>query len=1302
MACKSKIIALLVLLFLFHGMTYAGLAKLAVAANDASVSTTDYSGYSQYAHGSDCIVNLLTGTASYQMSLYTVTSKSGLSYTVNLTYCGAEAAGAASENNTVAPTGLVGLGWNMVTDAIIVDSKNTATITDDEYFFKEQNGSVCQIIRTGTTYDTYVYQIKDRPYWKLVASYTGPTSSGWRAIHGWTVTLPDGLQYRYGGVGSSAARYVTVDVNGTFNPTAKGNAFYYQWDLESIVDINGGKISLKYTQVAIPWDLNMVEVEDGQTHPFLVDWDWGNILKGFECARVLEGAAGWYVLASLKEDENSWDEESGGTPFGGGDTYYVKHGVANPSETGCITKAMLPPDWRGLSKWDVINSLKSYWWVKRIWIKTWWFWPIPGLFGPEYNLCLTSNHRVYTAGLNVISSVLTEISSDRGDKITLGWGNKSNFELGTRNLHEDAKFINAVTLSKGDRTETLMFKYSGSQDQGGVANEIPHMNAGTTNEKRLLMGIYSASGTGATDRIFEYNTTGLAKGCLTRITEPMTGKRISLRYHLNEVRDKDGKCYGVNVVDRLIHSGGVATIPDIVETFSYTSDPAEQHYDKGSNIAYWGKVTAQSANGSVVTAFEVNSSDFQFGTCKSKEQYSTASKLVSSEVFEYAQQSFGTTGNEWHKPLLKKVTKTIDGVSTTGGTLVTDAAIDDNNGMSDQSWTTGNDGKTLVTKRSFAYIANPAMGTGTTGKNMFVQEAASTVLQVADYNETTGDISAGKVVKAAYTKWFTVATPGVTTSIWRPAAKYAWNVSADGVGGVPTATFVNFPPSNPTANNWQLTGTIDVYDPYGNAIQVSNASGIPVTTVMGGQAWLPIGTVANASFYECGIFPGDYDLAEPGTDNTWYFDKFNGWEKGTSGSVLASLSTTTAHFGQKSTRILNGGGRIARNFKVRGNTTYELSVWTKVVSGSLNITAELRSGSSTVTVWPVINSSIPTIVNTQSVSQGISTTWVRVPLTVAVPAGDGNYVRVNVGGSATSDAYIDEVRFAPVGSQVSSTYYDSKWRLPTMAVDANNNPGARIVYDDYGQAIEWGKIDKTKSRSDIGYAKIYQKKEYHLMGDDLRVVAPNGGEVIPVGSLYTINWTLGKAEIGSNGVNIEFFDYESWIPIVSQLKNAKTYNWIIPTTLRNNKHGLIRVTAVDHPLITDQSDKAFSTVGDFLSVITPEPGADWHGIARLQHEIKWVTAGGTTSAVKIEYSNGVNWKTIVNSAPNAGSYVWTLSKDDNTTRACKIRISTVGTSPIITKESPDVFWLKPYRGFIRKFYTKAIKKKHETYFQGGL
>jgi hypothetical protein len=88
---------------------------------------------------------------------------------------------------------------------------------------------------------------------------------------------------------------------------------------------------------------------------------------------------------------------------------------------------------------------------------------------------------------------------------------------------------------------------------------------------------------------------------------------------------------------------------------------------------------------------------------------------------------------------------------------------------------------------------------------------------------------------------------------------------------------------------------------------------------------------------------------------------------------------------------------------------------------------------------------------------------------VGCPNGNG------AGGSAI--VYVDDIRFYPKDAMVTSTYYDQKWYQPILSIDANNNPGKKVEYDDFGRPVRWYKINN-KNPFDV---TLLQEKEYRLM-----------------------------------------------------------------------------------------------------------------------------------------------------------------------------------------------------------------------------
>ena len=344
-------------------------------------------------------------------------------------------------------------------------------------------------------------------------------------------------------------------------------------------------------------------------------------------------------------------------------------------------------------------------------------------------------------------------------------------------------------------------------------------------------------------------------------------------------------------------------------------------------------------------------------------------------------------------------------------------------------------------------------------------------LYLTDFVTTAYPKAEQDYLNAMATTWTNTNNLGV----WLPEKTYKWNVPQDQTG-TPTVDFANtasqFRYNDINYNllhNWQCFGSAARYDQFGKVVETVNPNGISNTTIIGTKYSLPIGSIANASFYETGVYTCDYDQNQNN-----YLDYSNGWEKYTSGII--SQTVLVPHFGEQTLRIVNGAG-TCRNFKVRSNITYEFSAWVKVgASQTATLNAELRTGAATVPQWPMAAGDISFVSLFPAVVQGPTTGWKLIKMTMTIPAGDQYYVRAYISGT---DACADDIRFAPKNAMVTSTYYDAKWRQPILSVDANNNPSQQITYDTWGRPIEWRKIDK----SNPAVTQLVSKKEYHLMGE---------------------------------------------------------------------------------------------------------------------------------------------------------------------------------------------------------------------------
>jgi hypothetical protein len=191
----------------------------------------------------------------------------------------------------------------------------------------------------------------------------------------------------------------------------------------------------------------------------------------------------------------------------------------------------------------------------------------------------------------------------------------------------------------------------------------------------------------------------------------------------------------------------------------------------------------------------------------------------------------------------------------------------------------------------------------------------------------------------------------------------------------------------------------------------------------------------------------------------------------------------------------------------------------------------------------------------------------------------------------------------------------------------------------------------------------------------IRVIAPNGGEQLVVGSRFNITW------YGTNtreDVKIEYSINagETWPVITEATENDGNYDWIIPDTPSDNC--LVRISETDGQPV-DVSDAVFSIVpplSDDITVTAPNGGESWT-VGSLQ-EIKW-TSTGDINNVLIEYStdNGQTWKMIVQTTPNNGSFDWTIPETVSDECLVRVTANDDDLDPKPSDMSDEVFSIVP-------------------------
>jgi len=171
---------------------------------------------------------------------------------------------------------------------------------------------------------------------------------------------------------------------------------------------------------------------------------------------------------------------------------------------------------------------------------------------------------------------------------------------------------------------------------------------------------------------------------------------------------------------------------------------------------------------------------------------------------------------------------------------------------------------------------------------------------------------------------------------------------------------------------------------------------------------------------------------------------------------------------------------------------------------------------------------------------------------------------------------------------------------------------------------------------------------------DIKVVAPNGGEIILTGSVDTIKWNV------SSNISLVRIDYSSdngatWNLIKNnEAASSGKYLWTVSSqTVTPGNAFLIGVSdALSNFTISDVSDNQFAVNG--IRLVTPN-GGEQYQVGSVQ-KVEW-SASGNITKVRLEYStDGVTWNNIqTNLTASTGFYNWTIPNVSSS--AVKVKVS---------------------------------------------
>jgi hypothetical protein len=555
-----------------------------------------------------------------------------------------------------------------------------------------------------------------------------------------------------------------------------------------------------------------------------------------------------------------------------------------------------------------------------------------------------------------------------------------------------------------------------------------------------------------------------------------------------------------------------------------------------------------------------------------------------------------------------------------------------------------------------------------------------------------------------------------------PKANYIWktNMTSAGVAGSPPP---NFDFTTHSANDWSkwvLSDSIGRFNSNRNVVEsfkpgFKSGSRMPTVTIFNKRG-MATGQVVNAKFQECGVFTCDYDLDNANING--YFDEENGWAKHDEPSLpsgaICRIEKTFPHFGQKSLHVKNAKAaahKVAVNSKTAKITW---SAWVRPVDTKpIKFAASLISngvGDNTVfynydytTVkglkadgtWQLVKFDID-ISKPSAGSQPLPEDFGTVPNTdIAINNGIYTWIGNYTDGTApATDFYIDDIRIYPKNAMVTTTYYDTLWFQPILSVDANNNPGNKVEYDNFGRT---SRIYKTNAKN--ASTTLLKSIEYRAAGENISIISPVKKELCIIPGSIKIEWDYIKT-----GTQLRFYlstdggatwpdpslPFATFTPVTA---GRNSVVWTIPTSTLTSSICKIK--------IVDVSDEKATTISDEFTITKSAiiaPVASTRQASGSTLKIKWVLHNMVSVDIYYLASESATPDPIELVYPVLVSnpieeYYWILPEieDDNT--GAKIRVVGRNALGVETVIESDPFTIESKSNFILKWDYKLKNYK---------
>jgi hypothetical protein len=175
---------------------------------------------------------------------------------------------------------------------------------------------------------------------------------------------------------------------------------------------------------------------------------------------------------------------------------------------------------------------------------------------------------------------------------------------------------------------------------------------------------------------------------------------------------------------------------------------------------------------------------------------------------------------------------------------------------------------------------------------------------------------------------------------------------------------------------------------------------------------------------------------------------------------------------------------------------------------------------------------------------------------------------------------------------------------------------------------------------------------------EMAVVSPNGGEIVPSGSIYTIQWSPLPSDAVKFDLSYSLDNKTTWKTIANGVTGS-SYDWHVSIPLNNKTKCFVKVIwydASNNKIGEDTSDETFTV--EVVKVTSPngEEVLRSGNIYFIRWETNRTKKPVANTYLSYSFDKGTTWKFLAISVDNLGWYPWPVPKVLNTKEKCKVKV----------------------------------------------